>query len=373
LTAQDWRAQVEQLQARAARQRHGEAKVMALEEAARLAEVHGDLTLAFEVRDELIDAATFGGYPDKALVAFAWCRAQQKKHPDRFDDHLLLWKQKWVVGRLDEFPHISRKQIHDALADIEDTYARANAGKRAVLKLRYQTARDMGDETEAEACWAKWVVAPRDHLTDCPACELDDEIDYHIDRGEYRQAHQKAAPLILGHQGCAEVPHLTYGSLLYPLFKLGALEEALRYHQLGYPLVHRNRDFLATVGEHLEFLVLTDNLSPALALFERHLAWALNHASHRDRFTFFAAAGFLWERLQEEDRETVSLRLPKGFPLHQPQGAYDTRALLGWVKAQAQDIAARFDARNGTARFQKLLARTAGLSKEVSPHPLSGR
>ncbi|SEK29744.1 hypothetical protein SAMN05444354_101217 [Stigmatella aurantiaca] len=373
MTAPDWRTQVEELQARAARQRPGEAKVMALEEAARMAEVHGDLALAFEVRDALIDAATFGGYPDKALVAFAWCRAQQKKHPDRFDDGLLLWKQKWVVGRLDEFPHISRQKIQEALADIEDTYARASAGKRAVLKLRYQTARDMGDVAEAEAYWAQWVVAPRDHLTDCPACELDDEIDYHIDRGEYRRAWQKAAPLLQGHQGCAEVPHLTYGSLLYPLFKLGEWEEALRFHQLGYPLIHRNRDFLATVGEHLEFLVLTGNLAPALAMFERHLGWALDHSSHRDRFTFFTAASFLWTCLQEEGRETVSLRLPKGFALHQAQGTYDTQAVLGWVKAQAQGLAARFDARNGTSRFQALLERTAQLSKEVAPCPLPTR
>ncbi|SEU14571.1 hypothetical protein [Stigmatella erecta] len=373
MTAPDWRTQVEELQARAARQRPGEAKVMALEEAARMAEVHGDLALAFEVRDALIDAATFGGYPDKALVAFAWCRAQQKKHPDRFDDGLLLWKQKWVVGRLDEFPHISRPKIQEALADIEDTYARASAGKRAVLKLRYQTARDMGDAAEAEAYWAQWVGAPRDHLTDCPACELDDEIDYHIDRGEYLRAWQKAAPILQGHQGCAEVPHLTYGSLLYPLFKLGELDEALRFHQLGYPLIHRNRDFLATVGEHLEFLVLTDNLAPALALFERHLGWALDHASHRDRFTFLAAASFLWSRLQAADRETVPLRLPKGFALYQAQGAYDTQAVLGWVKAQAQQLAARFDARNGTSRFQALLERTAQLPGEVLPCPLPSR
>ncbi|ADO69963.1 hypothetical protein [Stigmatella aurantiaca] len=370
MTAQDWRTQVEQLQARAARQRPGEAKVMTLEEAARMAEVHGDLALAFQVRDELIDAATFGGYPDKALVAFAWCRAQQKKNPDRFDAHPLLWKQKWVVGRLDEFPHISRKKIQEALADIEETFARVDAGKRAVLKLRYQTARDMGDEAEAEAYWAQWVVAPRDHLTDCPACDLDDEIDYHIDRGEYRLAHQKAAPILLGRSGCAEIPHLTYGSLLYPLFKLGEVEEALRYHQIGYSLIHRNRDFLATVGEHIEFLVLTHNLAQGLALFERHLGWALDHASHRDRFTFLAAAGFLLSRLRDEDRETVSLRLPKAFALHQAQGSYETHALHGWVEAQARDIAARFDARNGTPRFQKLLERTERLSREVSPFPL---
>jgi tetratricopeptide (TPR) repeat protein len=370
LTAQDWREQVEELLGRAARLRHGEAKVMALEEAARLADTHGDLDLAFQVRDDLIDAATFGGFPDKALVAFAWCRGQAKKHPERFESELLLWKQKWVVGRLDDFPHISRKQIQEALDDIEQTYARVDAGKRSVLKLRYQTARDMGDEAAAQQFWDQWISAPRDHLTDCIACDLDDEIDHHIDRGEYKKALEKAQPILEGLSTCAEIPHLTYGSLLYPLLKLERLEEARDYHLRGYPMVSRNRDFLATVGEHLEFLALTDNLSRGLALFEKHLGWALDHASWRDRFSFHMAASFLGSRLVAEGRDTVSLKLPKAFPLYQSEGTYSVRELHGWVETQAQEIAARFDTRNGTDRFQKLLERTRSLGRDVYPFPI---
>jgi tetratricopeptide (TPR) repeat protein len=370
LTTKDWREQVDELLERADRLRHGEAKVMALEEAARMADAHGDLDLAFEVRDDLIDAATFGGFPDKALVAFAWCRAQAKKNPERFESDMLLWKQKWVVGRLDDFPHISRKQIQDALDDIEQAYARVDAGKRAILKLRYQTARDMGEDALAQQYWDQWINAPRDHLTDCRACDLDDEIDHHIDLGEYAKALEKARPILQGRSSCAEIPHLTYGSVLYPLLKLGRLEEARDCHLRGYPMISRNRDFLATVGEHIEFLALTDNLSRGLTLFEKHLGWALDHASWRDRFTFHVAASFLLARLVSQGHDTVSLRLPKAFPLHQRDGAYTSRDLHGWVETQAQEIAARFDTRNGTDRFQKLLERTRSLDRDVHPFPI---
>jgi hypothetical protein len=119
------------------------------------------------------------------------------------------------------------------------------------------------------------------------------------------------------------------------------------------------------VGEHIEFLALTDNLARGLTLFEKHLGWALDHASWRDRFTFHAAASFLLSRVVAEDRDTVSLRLPQAFPLYQAQGTYAARELHGWVETQAREIAARFDARNGTDRFQKLLERTRELSKDV--------
>lgn len=372
MTAQDWREQVMALQLRASRMMAGEAKVMALEEASRLADTHGDLDLAYEVRDSLIDAANFGGFPDKALVAFAWCRAHAKKNPDRFDPGMLLWKQKWVVGLLDDFPHVTLKQIHDALDDIEQTYAKVDAGKRSVLKLRYQTARDMGAQAEAERYWAQWMDAPRDHLTDCLACDRDDEIDYFIDRREYTQAVEKARPILEGRLKCAEIPHLTYGSVLYPLLKLGRLEQARDCHLNGYPLVSRNRDFLATVGEHIEFLALTNNLARGLSLLEKHLVWGLTHANYRDRFTFHAAASLLLSLLVAEGRETVSLRLPREFPLHQPQGTYETKALHGWLEGEAKAIGDRFDARNGTDRFQKLLEHTHGLVKDVRPFPMDG-
>ncbi|HEX5747548.1 MAG TPA: hypothetical protein VFZ09_14980 [Archangium sp.] len=367
---QDWREQVKNLLGRAERLEPGEAKVMALEEAARLADAHADGPLAYEVRDALIDAATFGGFPDRALVAFAWCRGQQQRDPVRYPPEPLLWKQKWVVGRLDEFPHISRKQIAGALDDVEQCFAKAGAGRRAVLKLRYQAARDMGDAEVAEDFWAQWVREPRDHLTDCRACELDDELDHHIDRGEYAVVLEKARPLLEGRNGCAEVPHLTLGSVLYPLFKLGRLEQARDSHLRGYALVQRNREFLATVGEHLEFLALTGNVERGLKLFERHVGWALEHASHRDRFTFHSAALALLERAVVEGRERVVLSLPRAFALYSPGDTYETRTLRGWLASQAEGIAAKFDARNGTDRFHQLLARTKRLGGEGVPFPI---
>ncbi len=370
MTEQDYRVQVQALLDRAASLEFGEAKVMMLEEAVRLADAHGDVGVAYEVRDALIDAATFGGFPDRALVAFAWCRGQQQKDPRRFPAEPLMWKQKWVVGRMHDFPHITRKQIEAALDDVEQCFERVGAGKRPVFKLRYQTARNMGDEAKVEALRSKWLDAPRDFLTDCRACELDSELDSYLDQGEYEQALLKAQPLLDGSMGCAEVPHMTLGTLLYPLFKLRRLEQAREAHLRGYGMVKGNRDFLSTVGEHLEFLALTANVERGLQLLARHLGWALEHSSHRARFTFHLAAWVLLEQAVAQGRERAALTLPRTFPLHAADGTYEVRALRGWFAMQAEGIGARFDARNGTPRFHKMLERARGLGAQVVPFPV---
>ncbi|MET0406554.1 MAG: hypothetical protein ABW123_29320 [Cystobacter sp.] len=370
MTEQDWRERFNTLRARAEELEPGEAKVMALEEAARLADTHGEVALAYETRDVLIEAATFAGFPERALVAYAWCRGQQQKDPRRFEPEGLLWKQKWMVGVLSEFPHIRREQIDAALDDVEQGYAKAGAGERAVWKLRYLMARDMGHQERAEELRARWLEAPRDHLTDCLACELNVELNHFIDRGEHERLLQKARPLLEGRQACAKVPHMTFGRVLYPLFKLGRLEQAREHHLRGYAMVRADRFFVSTVGEHLEFLALTGNVTRGMKLFERHVGWALEHTTPLNRLMFHLAALALMERAEVESRERVELALPRAFPLYAPSGTYATASLRGWLLTQAEGLVTKFDARNGTDRFQRQLARTRALASEVRPLPI---
>ena len=371
MTEQDWREQVRGLLESAESLEPGEHKVMTLEEAARLADAHGDIVRGFDIRDALIDAATFGGFPDKALVAFAWCRSQQQRDPVRLGNSM-LWKQKWVVGRLTDFPHIGRAHIERAIDDFEQCCEKEGRGRRSVSKLRYKAARDMGDTSRTEALWTRWLETPRDTLTDCRACELHDELDHPLDQGDHARAMERAKALLEGRVSCAEVPHLTLGRVLYALFTLGRLEQARASHLQGYSLVRNNREFLGTVGEHLEFLALTGNVDPGLRLLERHVGWALTHASHRYRFTFHTAALALLDQVLAGGRERVALALPRALPLEATDGTYDTRALRGWFEAQAEGIARTFDARNGTERYRQLLARARRLRDEVRPFPIEG-
>ncbi len=70
--------EVEELLRQASYLPDGDMKVMLLEEAVRLADglEYRSEELQFKTRDLLVQAATFGGHPDKSLVAYSWCLAQ---------------------------------------------------------------------------------------------------------------------------------------------------------------------------------------------------------------------------------------------------------------------------------------------------------
>src|SRR4028119_2137094 len=111
---------------------HGDQQIALTEEAVRLADIHGDLDLQIEAKMALVEAATFGGAPEKALVAFSWCLGQYDKNPDLISEYDLLWKYKWIVGHADAFPQISKIQIDGLLSDMTARYQRAGVSLRPI-------------------------------------------------------------------------------------------------------------------------------------------------------------------------------------------------------------------------------------------------
>ncbi len=346
------------------------AKCAMLEEVIRLADLRQELEIAFDARMALVDAGTFSGAPDKALVAFSWCLAQADKNPEQFAEHDLLWKYKWVTDSLVDFPQISKKQIDDMLDDMRVRFERTGSGLYPVLMLRWKMAIRMGDKAEARKWHAQMKKTPRDFLSDCPACVQNQEVHYATFLEKDDQALALAEPILAGHLRCSEVPHITYGYLLLPLIRLNRLEEAARMHQTGYRLAAKMTSLLRTIADHLVFLALTDNLARAAKLFEKHLPWSLDSTDYLARFEFAFASRFLMECLARAETTSIKARLPKAFPRYQEKGRYEVADLDAWANEEANALAHRFDERNGTDYFAKRLKGMKKLHALATPYPL---
>ena len=64
--------------------------------------------------------------------------------------------------------------------------------------------------------------------------------------------------------------------------------------------------------------------------------------------------------------EKVKLELPKEFALWREDGCYKAGELAEWFHSQAEEIAGRFDARNGTKWFAEDL-KAAGRMPRTMP------
>lgn len=348
----------------------GPTKIALLEEAVRLADAHADEQLGFELRENLIEAATFGGAPEVALVAFAWSLAAYDRDPEAdYNLYGLLWKYKWVLDAAADYPSIGRAQIRDMLADMERRYTAAGFGLHPVHQTAREVYRYMGDIPAAKAAHALVKKSPRDALSNCPACEEQNQLKYYLTLGKPATAIKKAEPLVDGRMSCAQVPHVTYSYLLLPVLFAGDPATAVEYHRRGVRMLGTNPKHVANAAFHLIFLAVTDNLPAAARYLEKHLGNGLATTCPAWRFDFASAAAFALDRLIARPRQ-LRVRVPAGAALPAGLDPTDLTALRDYFRGEAREVAAAFNARNGNDAFTRRLADVDALHERVTPYPL---
>jgi hypothetical protein len=263
------------------------------------------LKVCFLARQELVEAAFWGGSPEKALVAYSWLLAQFDRHPGEFDEWRLLWRYKWMIGVVADFPQIPKAQIEEMLEDMERRFRRGGYGLRSVFQYRYRIARFMGERERALKFYKRSQSERTDAVSDCRACQIDERVSYHVYTGDDERAHQLAQPLLDFRQFCRTVPERTFARLLLPMLRLNRADTAS---------------------------------GPAAELT--------------------AARG---------GETAAALRLPPTFPLYDEVGVYDTARLRDWFAERTLETARKFDERNGNDHFTREQADLDVLRRSAEP------
>ncbi|MBO0697373.1 MAG: hypothetical protein J2P46_03175 [Zavarzinella sp.] len=359
--------QVEALLREAADLPHGPTRIGLCEEATRIADLHGDPALAFRARQELVDAACFGGRPDLLIVAYAWCLSWfDRGEHDRLSPYALLWRMKWVVNALPRFPEVELPAIHRMLDDMERRYREFGGSVQPVVGVRRSVALKTGHLAEAARAHNRFVRMPRTTLSDCRACEAASLADYHVVRGRNAVGVRKAEELIASGLKCAKVPQETYGDILIPMVKLRRAPDAMRYHKTGYRMVRREAGEVQRWGQHMAYLALTGNDARAAKLLEAHLADVEASSDLLSVLDFFRNTFVVLELLADR-KEKLRLRLPPGSPFANPTGEYILADLALRVRDRAAELSRRFDERNGNSYYSDLLEEAATLRKWATP------
>lgn len=336
---------------------YGPGRTAVVEEAVRQADAHGDIDAGYSARIELLDAAVMGGRGDLLVAHYPWCLAQFDRHPDRFDESTLLWRFKWVMGNVLEFPQISLAQIDGLFDEMTARFRRYGQGERVLAGFRLSLAEHRGDAAAAERSFADFQRQPRDELSNCVACDANTVVNYYRNRGDHAAAVRAAGRILAGRLACRRVPENTYASLLYSLLELGDDAQAVAVHQKGLRLSTVTGD-LTNLAKHLTFLARTENRPAAVRLFEKHLPAAVGGYEPEPRFHFLLAGRFLCDRLLAAGWRR-GLRVPPSLTTGDRKATSDVPALRDWLDAECRDVAGLFDARNGTSRFADRIAEQA--------------
>lgn len=344
---------------------YGPERVAIAEEAVRLADLSGDNEASYDTRMALIESANMSGQAEKMFPAFAWCQQFATQNPDYADDYMLAWYHKWLLGAAQEFPQIPLSRIHELHTSYAQYARRLGAGASSIPYLQMLLAMHLGDQSAAQRAFTVWQFAKNDMLSDCPACEAQTRVEYHLFMGDDEAAIKQGQTILDRGMTCGHMPHLTYGSLPLPLLRAGQTEKAAQYAQKGRKMVAGDRDFLSTQAEHLIYLALTDT-AQALKWYVRHLPWAEKTHELGVAAKFHNASALLFTLLQG-GRVTRKLNLPPTAQHYQPGDLYSVSERLAYHLAEAQRLAGLFDTRNGTDFHARSLQDTLSLAQWQTP------
>ncbi|MEU3525699.1 tetratricopeptide repeat protein [Streptomyces sp. NPDC038707] len=281
---------------------------------------------------------------DRMFAPFARLLRMWDERPGDFDEHethALHWAFKWMTAGMLDQPHIPLASIEKWLGEMERRYRLAGHSERAVRAAEFGVAAHVGDIPRARRAYAAWLAADRDRMADCPACELHERGVWQVRCGRDAEALALWRPVLEGEFSCAREPHSVLASSLAPLLRLGRVDEARAHHLRGFRLVRPLESMRSAYAGHVEFCALTGNETRGVELLAERPAYLTDAGHPRSRLDFLAVVALLLDRLTE--------RGLGGQPVPGPDGrSWTARELAAYARAEATDLAARFDRRNGT-------------------------
>ncbi|MFI5684937.1 tetratricopeptide repeat protein [Streptomyces sp. NPDC051636] len=305
-----------------------------------------DIPLAvIEALGHQLKVYNYSSEKDKMFVPFARLLRMWDERPEDFDEyeaHSLHWVFKWVsAGMLDQ-PHVPLASIEKWLGEMQHRYRLAGHSERAVRSAEFSVATHTGDLERAERAYSAWLAADRDRMADCHACELHGQGTWQVKRGRDAEALELWRPVLEGEYSCAHEPHSVLASSLAPLLRLGRVAEARAHHLRGFRLVRPMESMRGAYADHVEFCALTGNEARGLELLAERPAYFTDTGDPSSRLDFMTVVALLMDRLTELGLGEQRVPGPAGR-------AWTARELAAHARAEALDLAARFDRRNGTS------------------------
>ncbi|MFB7874406.1 hypothetical protein ACFC06_04080 [Nocardia sp. NPDC056064] len=321
-----------------------------LEEIVAHAGAGGHHRLAFRARRDLANRHCVSGQWDRGFPLFARCLSDYDSRPDDYGPQEEWSLRSWYVRTVRTmigFPEVDLDRITALLADIRRRFAAGGHGLAGVHEVERLLALQRGDWDAEEHAYRQWVLAggPTPH----DPWDLENEIERHLHRGDpasVAHALRLAQPLRDGELSLESAPYIA--ATVLPFWAEHADDEELA------ALYQRMADGFAKVdvypyeysGMAIEFLARTGNEQDGLTRFRRLMCHFTTLNRPHGRLEFATSSAVLLARL-------VALgRGPEPLPCHGCSAGHPATTVAELhtrMRAEALDLAARFDARNGTA------------------------
>ncbi len=325
-------------------------RIPILKQAIQLADANQDLQEGFDLRIRLIQEENDTSHCIDSFPAMTWLLEAVDNHPDLFEEEEVLWEYKWLATSSVNNASVSYEQIQKILEDLKFRLERNGYGLGAYYVPKIEWQESIGDIEGALETLKERDAYGRDGMSDCAACEQNKKIKIKLIAGKYEEAIADMNEMQMKKLSCAEVPYDTYCNLAYYLNKAND-PRAKEYYEKGLHELGTDSSAITGLSKLINYISYHDP-EQALLLFEKYAHWHLNS---EDGVNFEVALHFL--NLFKKDEMLTLPGLNPSLPFYKAEGKYQSHDLYQYYFNIAQTLAEKFDHRNRTDNYKKMLSR----------------
>jgi tetratricopeptide (TPR) repeat protein len=206
----------------------GRSRTEAAARQVRIIEAEGPDEVRAYALESLVEALTWAGEAEKALVPFVKLLRWWDLHPEHFDSgdqNILFWEFGWIVNDLSRTPTVSVEKVDRVLEDMEKRFSLANRGMERVWCSRLEWALLRRSE-DLEKTFTTWLTMPLDDEDSCVACHKEYHAGYLLEIGDIHGAVAILEAGIVAELSCSREPASMLSVLAWCYLELERLEDA---------------------------------------------------------------------------------------------------------------------------------------------------
>jgi hypothetical protein len=326
-------------------------RIALLKQAIKLADTHNDIEWGFDLRLDLIRDEKDTSRCDESLPAFTWILDTYDRNPDLFDEDDFLWEYKWMLGSVRRNSSVSMEQIDSIAEDFKDRLLRNGYSLRPYYTTKVHLAFFLGKLEDAEKYIDLRNREVRDGMANCRACELDDDVELELRRGNFDTALAVGSSMLNKKLTCTHMPFSCYCNCVKYFQKAGEMEKEYEYFLKAEIDLAELQDTsqIAETGMMTRFL--TDyNRENAWTFFAQHAHWNVDSEDYLD----FVFSINVLPLLSEGGTRTLNVN--PSLEWYREDNTYELKEIYNYYYDKATDLAERFDKRNGNSYFSEQLA-----------------
>lgn len=308
------------------------------------------------LREEYLDQSFMHGDGFKGLMIFPEYMTLFDEHPGIISPRIFMFNFKWVLGNSSDFYQISREQTDKYFELFKQYIEKFGYTMRTYYLFKACLQRDMGgNDDEVIELMNKGREYERTEMSDCETCEMSSFIENELLCGSFEKGLGLLREMTERGMRCAEQPQCTYSFVAREFAKRGIYDEAKHYADLALPPIKREFEaYINGIAYLLTVYTLTD-LNQAYELFRSTAHYYTLCKNPSEKLNYADAAARFFRKLEEEGETDLTTNLNSSFERFDDSGEYKISELREFFEQQAEDLAGKFDSRNGNSlRSQQL-------------------